>query len=402
VKTVERTIGGETKQVEWIGGFDAKPYMESASWGEPKYKKVSDPDTSQKVYHGDGCKVHPAKKATLKFQGESDPDSKVNTGLHKSTRAAVAVIRPKGSDYLPVIEAGSLAKVAPIKPDNLEEIPALPTFAGISDGISAYGSGYWSKLSAHKESAEYKQAERAQREARARNEARENEYAEELRAGIVAEDTAEFAYKRFRLLASDLVESAKREGITPQKFYDQNRGKLELFTQMAARKSGISWGELWRYIKNNAPKFYAACFGPQDAKPAPKPRKRVSKPKAKAAKLEDMTTGELQQERNAVGEEMEKLGRRYSRIMGELLSREDPNIWRDQTDPDPDPDPGENAPAPKGDTVKISEAVEMETAGALPVETKAQKRAAMREAKAARKAQRREWRKRQRAEARAV
>jgi hypothetical protein len=398
VKTVERTIGGETKQVEWIGGFDAKPYMESASWGEPKYKKVSDPDTSQKVYHGDGCKVHPAKKATLKFQGESDPDSKVNTGLHKSTRAAVAVIRPKGSDYLPVIEAGSLAKVAPIKPDNLEEIPALPTFAGISDGISAYGSGYWSKLSAHKESAEYKQAEQTRAEVRARNEIRENEYLEELRRGVVAEDTAAFAYKRFRLEASGLVESAKRNGTKPARFFMEHGWEIQAHAMNAADKSGVSYDDLTAYIRNaghgelaeviEQPGLYKDARKPSAAS---KPKTtRKGRPKKVAAA--DMSDGELERAK------AERLAA-YLEIVQEQNKRLNVNAAPEQP---PEPDPGSKAPAPEygEDTVKITP--EPETVEAAVVETKAQRRAAMREAKAARKAQRREWRKRQRAEARAA
>ncbi len=374
MKTVERTINGETKQVEWIGGFDATPYMDRASWGDARYKSMESdsPETKPgKVSVGDGCKIHPNKKNRFKLQSETDPDSKC--GGFKSTRAAVKVIRAQGSDYIPVIDVS--AKVAPVEPDNLEDIPELPSIGGISDGIATYGSDFWKKQAELKESAEYKAAEQAQREARARNEARKAEYVQELRAGIISESTPEFAYKGFRLLASDLVEAAKRERITPREFHNRNRGELERLSRKAAQDSGITMSELWQYIEKNAPKFYASCFAAQsEAKTAPKRTRKA--PKA----LEDMNAEDLQAEYT-------KRRDAYIEALAELNKRLEENGR-----PGPPQGP-EGIPAP-------IEANEVEDTVTNPEEyvetvtlTRAEKRAAMREAKARQKAHRRTARK---------
>lgn len=394
--------------MEWKIGFDATPYMDRASWGEPKYKKVTDEETGQKLSMGDGCKIHPDKKHRFKLQGETDPDNKVNTGLARSRRSAVAVIRPKGSDYIPVIEGSQ--KIVSTTPDGLLDGPNKADFGAPdwNNKAQRYGGEYYSREKEWLDSDNYQRYVQEKKRIEAHNDALKIEHFEWTRGGkVIPTDTVEFAYKRFRLEAADLLEHAKREHRAAGDFYPEHAFEIQAHALNACEACGVSPDQLRGYIHNAGLTQLAEVIEDpgayRDKIKASKKRqvKRAPKVKTQDIALEDMTVGELQAERNRMADELEELNRRYSRIMGELLSREDPDIWKDQTgNSDPDPDTPASAPTidskraqdtTEGDTMQST--TECTQANVEAVATRAEKRAAMRAAKAARKAQRRQTRK---------
>ena len=231
--------------MEFISGFDATPYLGS-EWGKAKYKIGVDEHDGMKRSMGNGVDVHPSKKKRMK----------------QSAALGVEIKRLKGSDYLPLPELHALV------------IPAdrhIPGQMGVpseyAEGIGSHHQERFKELHASGDLLAYRHGFDARvRIAKEWNERVVREYKEAHR---LRTDTAEYAYKIMRLDAADILEHAKREGITPAQFYKEFRAELKRIAKDAACAARIEESALVAYLAQVAPKLHASVFAVPD-KPAPK------------------------------------------------------------------------------------------------------------------------------------
>jgi hypothetical protein len=204
----------------------------NTSWGEGKYKRVTDPETGQKVYMGNGNAVHPTKKKRMKQNGDN-------------AYAAVSILRYDTTKLIPVIERRSL--VIPSE-ENIPGQMGVPSDLGYIDRreLSERGilADYMAGLQAR------------QRIAREHNARVVAEYKAEHKTTTA---NAAYAYQDVRFKLLHLLAEARESQPTPAEFYKKHGAEIRSVARERCEALGVEFGSLVAYVSEHAPKF-AAIF----------------------------------------------------------------------------------------------------------------------------------------------
>lgn len=212
------------------------------SWGTGRYKKVTDPDTGQKVYTGNGVAVHPTKKKRYKINGDNN-------------MIGVEIVRPKA--LIPELERGRQVVMAAehLIPGYQTGTPSLSWQEERDAREDGTYVARWIGVQARK---------RIRKERNAKIVA---EYRAERLAILDRTDTPDDGYRAFRKLATAL-DKEHRDEMTPAAFYKRFATELAGFLSEAVMQTGATTSGVLAVVREVAPKLADAIEGPPEARPA--------------------------------------------------------------------------------------------------------------------------------------